>query len=1000
GLAKNVVSDSDLTQSGQTLGTPAYISPEQVNGETVDGRSDIYSLGAVLYEMLVGDRLFRADNSFALLMKHLNEPPPNPLEKRPGLSSNIVNVLFKMLAKKPEERHQSADELIRDLESVPRQAGIDDPDEHTPSLTSIKRAEDHAVLTTPLTLNVIEKPKNRTKILVAGMAGTAVLVLLAGTVLFFLWKGQGKQTHDDGNASAAADPGGSEKREPDPSDEEKGDPGVGEVDPPPDKPDKPDGSEKPDEPEKPAEPDGSEEAGPDPPEEDPGEREPPQPPEDDDASGSGETKGEPPVPDESDATPPVDTTPPAAVTDLRVREGTRQGTAILTWTATGDDGYVGTAMRYVVKFSTTRLTGESFDRATSFPQAWKVLPAGEEERHAIDGLTPGRKYFFAVKAQDEVGNTSDMSNAAGGIATPDNDRPASIMDLKATTGSSAGTILLAWTASGDDEKAGQATSYVVKYSTSPISDAEFDRVSAFPQGWKPLAAGKAERHTIKGLNPGWKYFFAVRVRDEAGNASALSNVVHAVAARDTTPLPAIRDLKASKGASSGTVLLTWTAVGGDRTGRRAGKYVVKYSTSRIDKNSFESSPEYSQRWQPRRPGERERRTVEGLTPGITYYFAVKIEGTEGNRSAMSNVASETLKVFVIAIAAGINHSIALSNDGRMKAWGSNKSGQLGGEQSDSWGNWDDEGELTPVPVSKLQGVTAISTGDNHTIAVKKDGTGWAWGSNGHGRLGIGSTTNQFAPVRISGLEGLVAVAGGGFHTLALMNDGTVWAWGVNKIGQLGDGTREDRHRPVRVSKLQGTAGISAGFGYSMAVREDGTVWTWGSNKYSQLGEKKVTFRTAPNRVSSLTGMKSVSAGKYHAAALKDDGTVWTWGWNKCGQLGNGSADVMGAPARISRLASVVRIAAGGFHTIALKDDGTVWTWGINQVGQLGDGTRKERRRPIRVPNLERVVSIAAGYGHSMALKEDGSVWAWGRNDAGQLGDGTKIDRLKPVQVLK
>ena len=114
-----------------------------------------------------------------------------------------------------------------------------------------------------------------------------------------------------------------------------------------------------------------------------------------------------------------------------------------------------------------------------------------------------------------------------------------------------------------------------------------------------------------------------------------------------------------------------------------------------------------------------------------------------------------------------------------------------------------------MQVSGLTNVTAIAGGLYHTIALKSDGTVWAWGDNDYGQLGDGSTTDRLTPVPVSGLTDVTAIAGGWYHTIALKSDGTVWAWGENYAGQLGDGTTTERTTPVQVIGLTGIATIKA-----------------------------------------------------------------------------------------------------------------------------------------------------------------------------------------------
>jgi uncharacterized protein (TIGR03437 family) len=169
------------------------------------------------------------------------------------------------------------------------------------------------------------------------------------------------------------------------------------------------------------------------------------------------------------------------------------------------------------------------------------------------------------------------------------------------------------------------------------------------------------------------------------------------------------------------------------------------------------------------------------------------DGTTLRRSTPVQVSG---LIGVVAIAAGgtsrypASHSLALKSDGTVWEWG------CGGAVASS----------TPVQVSGLTAVAGIAAGAEHSLALKNDGTIWAWGSNCYGQLGDGTGTCDWppivtTPVEVSGLTGVVAVAAGGWHSLAVKEDGTVWAWGWNEYGQLGDGTTTNRLAAVRVSGL-------------------------------------------------------------------------------------------------------------------------------------------------------------------------------------------------------
>jgi len=330
------------------------------------------------------------------------------------------------------------------------------------------------------------------------------------------------------------------------------------------------------------------------------------------------------------------------------------------------------------------------------------------------------------------------------------------------------------------------------------------------------------------------------------------------------------------------------------------------------------------------------------------------DGTTTNRgSPVQVMASPGVPLGgVTAVAAGAydSHSLALKSDGTVLAWGNNVFGQLGDGTTTA--------RHSPVQVTGLSGVTTISA-SYHSLALKSDGTVWAWGYNIYGQLGDGTSgagTNKSSPAQVPGLADVTAIAAGGggssLHSLALKNDGTVWAWGRNNYGQLGDGTTTDRSSPVQVPGLTGVAAIEAGSDYSMALKSDGTLVTWGRNNRGQLGDGTTTQRVSPVQVMASAGVPledvaAIAAGGTHAVVLKSDGTVWSWGSNSAGKLGDGTTADSSYPVQVSGLSDVVAIAAGE-HTLALKNDGTVFSWGYNGYGELGDGTTTNRNSPVQV----------------------------------------------------
>ena len=193
--------------------------------------------------------------------------------------------------------------------------------------------------------------------------------------------------------------------------------------------------------------------------------------------------------------------------------------------------------------------------------------------------------------------------------------------------------------------------------------------------------------------------------------------------------------------------------------------------------------------------------------------------------------------------------------------------------------------------------------------------------NATGQLGDGSYIDRSFPVTVAGLNGVRGAAGGDFHSVAVKIDGTVWAWGNNSVGQLGDGTTLRRVQPVKVVTLTGVSAIAAGYDHSLALKADGTVWAWGSNESGQLGDGTTIGRLAPIRVTGLTNVVAIAGGYSHSIALRSDGSVWAWGDNTRGQTGDGTTLPQRlTPVQVKTLTNIVRISSNGASNLALQRD--------------------------------------------------------------------------------
>ena len=353
----------------------------------------------------------------------------------------------------------------------------------------------------------------------------------------------------------------------------------------------------------------------------------------------------------------------------------------------------------------------------------------------------------------------------------------------------------------------------------------------------------------------------------------------------------------------------------------------------------------------------------------------------------------------LQVSAGDSHSLALGSDGNAYAWGDNSNGQLGNGTSSSQKTPVKVGKPAGAPAdfTYLQ----VSAAQYHSLALGSDGNAYAWGNNTYGRLGDGTSTTRYTPVRVKTPDRkaypdlpadftYLQVSAGGWHSLAVGSDGNAWAWGYNGNGELGDGTSSSRYTPVRVKTpdrktypdlpedftyLQ----VSAGWDHSLAVGSDGYAWAWGCNWYGNLGNNTASGRSDTNPVpvrvrdpaspkDTSQGLQAaqVSAGSHLSLAVGSDGNAWAWGYNYYGQLGNGDTTLSRVPVRVRDPASptdkslglkATQVSAGGWHSLAVGSDGNAWAWGYNGNGELGDNSTNNKSAPVPVSfNLALVIT--------------------------------------------
>ncbi|MBQ9985819.1 MAG: hypothetical protein IJP38_05880 [Oscillospiraceae bacterium] len=388
------------------------------------------------------------------------------------------------------------------------------------------------------------------------------------------------------------------------------------------------------------------------------------------------------------------------------------------------------------------------------------------------------------------------------------------------------------------------------------------------------------------------------------------------------------------------------------------------------------------------------------------------ENYEGETSTMSTRGEPRANRGGIRpeIAVGQAHTVYLTAQGGVLTWGKYYSGE-------QYIAVNDTGLL--VILDSLTSIIDIAAGGGSALALKNDGTVWAWGANQYGQLGNNSTTDSVSPVQVETVDGnltnVTAIAMGEKNGFAITADGAVYAWGDNTYGQLGNNSTTQSSVAVRVvganneGYLSGIKSISVGNSHVLALKINGEVYGWGDNTYGQIGDGTNVNRLYPVSVTMggqvVSSIKNISAGGKHSLALTSRGKVYAWGANIKGQLGIGSTISSNTPMLVSgvngetELTFVTDIAAGYEFSAARRSNGHIAAWGDNYMAQLGDGTIRNKAVPTETDRMEMAVSLYAGHNFLVVQKSNGQIWGIGANDNLQLGDPYPATRSKNWLLL-
>ncbi|MGO8930800.1 MAG: RCC1 domain-containing protein [Limisphaerales bacterium] len=370
-----------------------------------------------------------------------------------------------------------------------------------------------------------------------------------------------------------------------------------------------------------------------------------------------------------------------------------------------------------------------------------------------------------------------------------------------------------------------------------------------------------------------------------------------------------------------------------------------------------------------------------LAAGIAFIVTKSPAGLSGHGRLRLPVGKGTP-----AISVGERHGLVLASDGSLWSWGAEFAG------------WPVLGLGNVTAQTRLRRIgnetnwISISAGMVHNLAIKSDGTLWAWGENLDGQFGVGTVGRQNpwanTPVRAaSGNDWKQAVAGG-IHSVALKNDGTLWAWGNNWAGSLGTGSTSNSAVPVQVGSSTNWIKVWAGMLETVALQSDGSLWYWGGNPDPAL-DQRVGSILVPTRISLDTNWVDVGFGPWTVFAIKSDGTLWTWGQNADAYTDAHDPALDTTPTRVGTSSDWRSISACGLWWCQglTKKDGSLWLMDASD-GQLNGPRLPYKPVKFRRVELQKdVVAYAAGAAHAaapgihapieVALTRDGEVWTWG-----------------------
>jgi alpha-tubulin suppressor-like RCC1 family protein len=340
---------------------------------------------------------------------------------------------------------------------------------------------------------------------------------------------------------------------------------------------------------------------------------------------------------------------------------------------------------------------------------------------------------------------------------------------------------------------------------------------------------------------------------------------------------------------------------------------------------------------------------------------------------------------IINIAAGTSYTMLVSNTGSVLGFGDNGMGQIGVNSASQDSLLPQEINSPNLPASSIVDIQASNL---QTYLLKNDGTVWAFGVGTSGRLGNGTNISSTTPVQVSGLTNVTKISSNASagHALALKNDGTVWAWGAGYYGQLGNGSNSESNVPVQVTDtstnpITNVVDIEAGYLSSGVIKNDGSAWTWGYNQNGLLGIGPLGNQTRATQVTAISNVTKLGITRTHAIFISG-GNVYQSGTYDFvgGQLTYNIPTLKpGNPAQVTDVQC-------GEHSNTSYCQLLFANGGIGEVSETGLNVSA-----YGAPINSGVTQIEGGPGKIMFLKTDGVLRGAYIGTNGQLGNNNNVD---------